>query len=72
MEKKSNEIVKFLKEGSSLVDYYEKKAVMKSKTITNKTYTPVFEAMVLGFSKSVYKNKALSESFTNKRNDNDT
>jgi len=61
--KDTSDTVKFLKEGSNLVDYYEKKAVMKSKTITNKTYTPVFEAMVLGFSKSVYKNKALSESF---------
>ena len=71
--KDTSDTVKFLKEGSSLIQYYEDKAVRKTRDLTNKTYTPVFEAMILGFSKSVYKNKeVLGEAFMVNDTDLDT
>lgn len=70
--KDTSNTINFLKENETLEKYYTDKAKRRMKDVTDKKITSVYEAMVLGFSKSVYKNKELSEVFISEETKLDT
>lgn len=70
--KDTSNTINFLKENETLTNYYTDKAKKEMKKVTDKNITSVYEAMVLGFSKSVYNNQQLSEVFITEGTNLDT
>lgn len=72
LKENANSKPQIIKENSNLEQYYADKAKRRMKDVTDKKITSVYEAMVLGFSKSVYKNQQLSEVFITEGTNLDT